>query len=124
MLRELRARGVSVDIEFMDTKRHADDAWRAVFADALAFKRATVSEALPDGISLLRGDLARVSLDEEQWLKLFVCCLRHEDPELTVDALAEVMDLGGYKRAMDAFEALMEDFAPEASEADDPPAAA
>lgn len=97
---------------------------RLTLADALAFKRATVSEECPDGISLLRGDLAKVSLAEEQWLELFVCCFRHEDPDLTIEALAEVMDFGAYRRTVDAFEQLLEDFLPEASDDHDPPGAA
>lgn len=90
--------------------------FRLTMADALAFKRATTTDERPQGISLVRGDLASVDLSEEEWLQLFVCCLRHEDPELTVEGLGAVMDMGGFRAAMVAFEKLMVDFLPEASE--------
>lgn len=113
----------TVPIE-LDRTRHL----RLTLADALAFKRATTTEDRPGGISLLRGDLAHVDLSEEEWLELFVACLRHEDPELTVEALAEVMDMGAYRRAMDGFDQLMRDFVPDvpegAGEDGDPPTAA
>ncbi|MCH7910841.1 MAG: hypothetical protein IIB38_14655, partial [Candidatus Hydrogenedentes bacterium] len=95
---------VSVDLDRKRTRN-------LTLGDCRAFRIATVTDDRPGGISLLRGDLARYDLAEEEWLELLTIMLKKDDPELTVDSLAELLDMSGFKRCGEAFEELLEDFA-------------
>ena len=83
---------------------------RLTLGDALRFKRATTSEARPEGISLLRGDLQRYELGEEEWLELFAAMLRHDDPEITPEHVGDIMDVDGFVRAGEALGELLAAF--------------
>ena len=91
----------------LDRKR----SMQLTLGDCRAFRVATVTDARPEGISLLRGDLARYDLAEEEWLELLTIMLKHDDPELTVDTLADLLDMRGFERCGKAFEELLSDFA-------------
>ena len=90
----------------LDRERHM----RLTMGDAREFRRLTVTPDRPEGISLIRGDISSVALAEDEWLTLFWIMLRHEDPELTVETVGEIMDMRAFMLAGEAFEKLLTDF--------------
>ncbi len=78
---------------------------RSDFAALVRFKKAT-------GLSVMNGDLAETSLDEETSCAFIWAHLVHEDPELTVDQVAQMMTVAKLTECIDIIADLMGDPVP------------
>jgi len=78
--------------------------------DALEFKKLTTTEKRPEGLSILRGDLVREIMTEEEWIALFFVMLRADDPSLTIEAVGEMMDFERFQACTGTLEELYRRF--------------
>lgn len=86
---------------------------------ARLFKELTKTETRPEGISILRGEVGD-ALDEESLPALIYACLKHEDPDLTPEFVAEQLDFPTLFQALEAISAQVEDFFPPVKEGEAP----